>query len=118
MHEMGIALQIIDIAKSSIPENLKGVPVETVHVQVGKLSAVVPRSLSFCFDIAVKETSLEGAKLDIKEMPVTLKCSKCENIWTIDTPIFECEKCHHTKIEMLSGRELDIISIELAQDDP
>jgi len=112
---MGIALQIIDIAKSSIPENLKGSPVETVYIQVGKLSAVVPRSLSFCFDIAVKDTPLEGATLDIKEIPVTLRCSKCKHTWTIDTPIFECEKCHHTQIDIISGRELDIISIELEQ---
>ncbi|KPA18436.1 hydrogenase nickel incorporation protein hypA [Candidatus Magnetomorum sp. HK-1] len=116
MHEMGIAIQIIEVAKSSIPENMKDVPVEKVHIQVGKLSAVVPSSLSFCFDIAVKDTPLDGACLDIKEMPVTLKCSNCENIWTIDTPIFECSKCNHTNIEIISGRELDIISIEMAQD--
>jgi len=115
MHEMGIALQIIDIAKSSIPENMTDVPVETVYIQVGKLSAVVPRSLSFCFDIAVKDTPLEGARLDIKEVPITLKCPKCKHTWTIDTPAFKCEKCLHTQIEIVSGRELDIISIELSQ---
>jgi len=116
MHEMGIVLQIIDVAKSSIPENMKNIPVEKVHIQIGKLSAVVPDSLNFCFDIAVKDTPLEGASLAIKEVPVTLKCSNCGKSWTIDTPVFKCQKCKSTNIEILSGRELDIISIEMAQD--
>jgi hydrogenase nickel incorporation protein HypA/HybF len=115
MHEMGIAIQIIDIAKSSIPDNVKGVPVERVNIAVGKLSAIVPSSLKFCFDIAVKETPLEGAKLHIEELPVTLQCKKCNNKWVADQPVFLCKKCDNTDIEMISGRELDIVSIELAQ---
>jgi len=34
MHEMGIALQIIDIAKESIPDSLKETPVEFVNINV------------------------------------------------------------------------------------
>jgi hydrogenase nickel incorporation protein HypA/HybF len=117
MHEMGIAIQIIDIAKSSIPKNLDGVPIERVNIAVGKMSAIVPSSLKFCFDIATKQTPLEGATLHIEELPVTLQCKNCNNKWTADQPMFVCEKCEHTEVEMLSGRELDILSIELAQDD-
>jgi hydrogenase nickel incorporation protein HypA/HybF len=115
MHEMGIAIQIIDIAKSSIPENLKGEPVQRVNIAVGKLSAIVPSSLKFCFDIAIKDTPLEGATLHIEELPVTLQCKNCNNKWAAEQPMFKCEKCDNTDVEMLSGRELDIVSIELAQ---
>ena len=116
MHEMGIAIQIINIAKSSIPENLEGVPVERVNIAVGKMSAIVPSSLKFCFDIAIKDTPLEGALLNIDELPVTLQCKNCNNRWVTDQPVFACEKCQGTEVEMLSGRELDIVSIELAQE--
>jgi hydrogenase nickel incorporation protein HypA/HybF len=116
MHEMGIAIQIVDIAKSSIPEKLEGVPVERVNIAVGKMSAIVPSSLKFCFDIAIKETPLEGAVLHIEELPVILRCNTCNYKWTADQPLFTCEKCQHNSVEILSGRELDILSIELAQD--
>jgi hydrogenase nickel incorporation protein HypA/HybF len=116
MHEMGIAIQIINIAKASIPKNLEGVPVERVNIAVGKMSAIVPSSLTFCFDIAIKETPLEGAKLHIEEVPVTLRCKRCNYNWTADQPVFLCEKCQQSEIDILSGRELDIVSIELAQD--
>jgi len=117
MHEMGIVIQIIDIVKSSIPQNLKGVPVERVHIAVGKMSAIVPSSLKFCFDIAIKDTPLEGSQLHIEELPVTLHCKNCDHKWTIDQPVFKCDKCHHTDIDMLSGRELNIVSIEMATDE-
>ena len=117
MHEMGIALQIIEIATASIPPDLEGVQVETVNLKIGKLAAVVPDSLRFCFDVAVQDTALEGAKLVIEELPVVAKCRDCGTQWTISGPAFKCENCDSGSLEILSGRELDIESIEIAQED-
>jgi len=58
MHEMGIALEIIKIATDSIPANLKNPRVERINLKVGKLAAVVPGSLKFCFEVATKDTPL------------------------------------------------------------
>jgi len=113
MHEMGIAMQILEIAKSSIPEELKEEPVEFLNLRVGKLSAVVPSSLTFCFEIITKDTLFEGAVLKIEEVPVTARCRKCSTEWTPDSPAFSCPQCEDTDIEMLSGRELEIVSIEI-----
>jgi len=115
MHEMGIAMQIIDIAKASIPENMKGTRIEKVNLQIGKLSAVVPTSLTFCFEIAAKDTPLEGAELNIDEVPVKAKCNKCDAQWTITDPVFNCVKCDSGDIDIISGRELDIVSLEIAE---
>jgi hydrogenase nickel incorporation protein HypA/HybF len=82
MHEMGIALQIVEIATASIPSDLAEVRIERVNLKVGKLAAVVPESLRFCFSVASKDTALDGAEL----------------------------------LEILSGRELDIESIEIAEE--
>ena len=65
MHEMGVAMQIIEIATASIPENMTQSRVERVNLKVGKLSAIVADSLRFCFEVAVKDTALEGAELVI-----------------------------------------------------
>ncbi len=73
MHEMGIAMQIAEIATASIPKSIENIQVERVNIKVGKLSAVVPESLKFCFDIVVKDTPLSGAKLVIEEVPVVAK---------------------------------------------
>lgn len=115
MHEMGIALQIIEIASSSIPPDCQGVQVEKVNLKIGKLAAVVPESLRFCFEIAARDSLLAGAELNIEEIPVTAKCRDCHHEWTIHEPVFTCRSCQGGNIEILSGRELNIESIEIAE---
>jgi hydrogenase nickel incorporation protein HypA/HybF len=114
MHEMGIAMQIVEIAMASIPADMQAAKVETVNLAVGKLSAVVPDSLRFCFEMAAKDTPLAEAALHIDEIPVRARCKECRHQWTITEPVFTCQKCGSGSIDVISGRELDIISIEVA----
>jgi len=114
MHEMGIAMQVVEIAAASIPDDIKGARIERVNLKVGRLAAVVPESLRFCFEIITKDTPFAGAELYIEEIPVKAKCRECHTEWTITGPIFICEKCSSGKIDIISGRELDIVSIEIA----
>lgn len=116
MHEMGIAMQVIDIATASIPVHLKGRKVKTVNLKIGKLSSVVPESLRFCFDIVSKDSQVEGAKLYIEEIPVTASCNDCGSKWTIEGPVFSCPVCRGGDTRLTSGQELDIVSIELEED--
>ena len=117
MHEMGIALEIIDIVRDSLPADKPDIRVERVNLKVGKLSAVVADSLTFCFEVAAKDTPVDGAKLAIEEIPVTARCKGCGHNWTIDSPVFTCPACQNADIEMLTGRELDIDSIEIMEGD-
>ncbi|WP_319406361.1 hydrogenase maturation nickel metallochaperone HypA [uncultured Desulfosarcina sp.] len=117
MHEMGIAMEIVDIAKASIPEDMQGARVRRVNLQVGKLSAIVSDSLRFCFNLVVKDTPLEGAELAIEELPVVARCKDCQTQWTVEEPVFTCKNCQGGAIDILSGRELDIKSIEIEDED-
>ena len=116
MHEMGIALQVIEIASASIPDDLKNARVARVNLTVGKLSAVVVDSIRFCFEVASRETPLAGAELAVEEIDVTARCNDCGHLWTIETPAFTCPNCESAKITLVSGRELDIRSIEIEDD--
>ena len=116
MHEMGLATEIVRIVTESIPSDMVDAKVERVNLKVGKLAAVVPQSLKFCFDIAAKDGPAEGAELHIEEIAVSARCNDCANRWDIDEPAFQCPRCNSGSIEMLTGRELDIESIELADE--
>lgn len=116
MHEMGIAMEIIDIAISSIPDDIKNARVERVNLKVGKMSAIVPESLHFCFEIVAKDTLLSGAKLNVEEIPVVARCRECDFEWTVNKPVFTCRECKSGLIDIVSGRELDIISIEIVDE--
>ncbi|MFO7715622.1 hydrogenase maturation nickel metallochaperone HypA [Desulfosarcina sp.] len=117
MHEMGIAMEIADIATASIPEDMQGAKVRRINLQVGKLSAIVADSLRFCFDLVVKNTPLEGAELAIEEVPVVARCKDCQNRWTVKEAVFTCPSCRSGAVDLLSGRELDIQSIEIEDED-
>ena len=116
MHEMGIATEIVRIVTESIPPDMIGSKVARVNLKVGKLSAVVPQSLRFCFEIVAKETPVAGARLEIQEVAVIARCKQCNHSWEIGEPVFSCPECQSGSIEMLSGRELDIDSIELEEE--
>jgi hydrogenase nickel incorporation protein HypA/HybF len=115
MHEMGIAVQVVEIAAASIPEHLKGSRVQGIYLKIGKLSSVVPESLRFCFDIVSKDSAIAGATLYIEEIPVTARCKPCDHHWTIDGPTFSCPQCGSGTIVLTSGQELDISSIEIEE---
>ena len=117
MHEMGIALQIVEIATASLPVDLGAARVTKVNLKVGKLAAVVPESLRFCFSVAVKDSPLENAILAIEEIPVVARCKDCHAQWTINEPVFICKTCQSGSLEILSGRELDIESIEVVEEE-
>ncbi|MGM0452259.1 MAG: hydrogenase maturation nickel metallochaperone HypA [Thermodesulfobacteriota bacterium] len=127
MHEMGIALQIIDIAKAAIPPEMKDSPVEQVNLKIGKLAAVVPEYLEFCFGAAARDTPLAGAAIAIEEIPAASRCRSCSHQWEIEgeiegkTPgegfkggVSACPACKSGDLEIISGRELDVVSIDIA----
>jgi len=113
VHELGIALQIVKIVQNAIPEDAGEVRVKKVHMNVGKLCAVVPDSLRFCFGIATRETQLAGAELVIREIPVVAGCRDCGHEWTADEFVFSCPACGRGSVEVASGRELGVESIEI-----
>jgi hydrogenase nickel incorporation protein HypA/HybF len=115
MHEMGIAMEIVEIAMASIPQDLKNSRVARVNLKIGKLTAIVPDSLRFCFDIVSQHTPLNHATLHIEEIPVVVKCCDCNDEYAIDEPVFTCRTCHGRSVDMVSGRELDIHSIEVME---
>jgi hydrogenase nickel incorporation protein HypA/HybF len=113
---MGIAMEIVQITKDSIPESLKGARVERINLRIGRLAAVVPDSLTFCFAVASQGTPVEGAVLNIEHLPVEAACRDCGNRWEIEETVFWCPVCRSGSVEVLSGRELDIVSIEIEED--
>jgi len=61
MHEMAIVAGILD----AVTEKCEGRRVVKVVVEVGRLAAVLPDALRFCFEVAACGTDAEGAVLDI-----------------------------------------------------
>ena len=114
MHEMSIALRIIEIATDALPPNRPDIEVESVNVEVGQLTAVVPASLRFCFEIASRDTAIAGAQLVIEEIPIVVVCGDCQAESEQEGFPLMCASCHSRHVDLLCGRELRVTSIEVA----
>jgi len=76
MHEMSIAQGLLDIIREEMEKHHATV-LRSVRLNIGQLSAIVPESLSFCFEVMTTGTELEGARLDMEIIPLRGSCRAC-----------------------------------------
>ncbi len=112
MHEMSIAQSLLDVIKEEMQKHHATV-LKSVRVHIGQLSAIVPESLSFCFEIMTSGTELEGAKLNMEIIPLVGNCRTCGKSFEIEDYAFQCPFCDGTDIETVSGQELSIVEMEV-----
>lgn len=108
MHELWITQEIIAI----VSERARGAKVRRVVIEIGKLSAVLPDAVRFCFDLCGEGTVVEGAQLEILETPGRARCRQCGAEMLLDRPFGRCA-CGGTDLEWLAGEELKIKEMEV-----
>jgi len=113
MHEFSIASAVVDTAV----RHAGGRRVTVVSVRCGRLRQVVPASLAFAFGVLSRETACDGAVLEQEVVPARLHCAGCAREWEIELPVFRCPTCGTASVDVLTGEELEVDSIEVAQDE-
>ncbi len=113
MHELSIASSILDLVRQHVPDGRLS-DVRAIEVRVGRLSGVVGDSLAFSFEALVRDTELSGAELVIEDVPLRCRCRSCRAEFELIDPIFSCSSCGQPGLEVLSGTELQVVQIELA----
>jgi len=108
MHEMGITQSIVAI----VAEQAHGRRVKRVTLEIGALSAVMPDAIRFCFDAVVKGGALDGAALDIVEIPGRARCLDCGEEIALNDIVGRCH-CGSARLDRFAGQELNIKSMEV-----
>ena len=111
MHELAIAESLLRIVQDE-SEKHGLLRVNQVRLRIGQLSTVVPRALSFSFEVISQGTLAEGAHLDMEMVPLTGHCQDCDADFEIDNYLFLCPQCGGTLVMIVSGKELEIVDIE------
>ena len=113
MHELGIAENILDIVRQSVPDDRVSL-VGNIRLRVGPFAGIVPDSLKFCFAALVADTGMANAALQIEETLLAASCRECGNEYGIKNFVFICPACGGGNLELISGKELEVIEIEIA----
>ena len=111
MHELSVAEAIADVAL----RHAGGRRVAKVEVSVGHLRQVVPSALTFGFGLLAEGTPVEGAELEMEQVPAEGKCRACGVESTLGSLPLQCAGCGGFDLEILKGEELMVESLELEE---
>jgi hydrogenase nickel incorporation protein HypA/HybF len=114
MHELSIAISMIDqIAEESACRG--GLDVEVVHMRLGVFAGVDKDALLFAYELASEGTPLQGSRLVIESMPLVVFCPVCR-LEKTPPSVYQicCPECFTPTPEIVSGREMEVASLEVA----
>ena len=114
MHELGIAINIVEVVQRHLPPDKK-VQVKKISIRAGKLTALYPPALETCIEAVARDTPVQGAAVVVIDDPIRAKCRSCHAVSEFDEPPFVCAMCGQTQLDMVSGRDLFVESIEVEE---
>jgi len=117
MHEMSLIVSLLEIIRQEM-EKHHAKRLLLVRLRCGVLANVVPESLSMAFEVQTSGTSFAGAKLELREEPLRLRCG-CGQEFSPDAAVRAtlfsvCPGCgEEMGHAVLTGKELYVEHIEL-----
>lgn len=117
MHEMAVIQDVVSVVVRSA-EQSGAKQVVGITLKVGEMRDFVDEWMQRFFDFASRNTIAEGAKLKVTRTPIVFGC-ECGRFFPVsledirNTTKVECPFCGEKNAELRSGREFEIVSIEV-----
>ncbi len=113
MHELSIALGIVDVVTETLAERGGG-RVRSVHVRLGPLSGVAKEALLSAYPLACEGSELDGSALIVEEEPVIAWCGTCLAERAVASIAeMRCAECGAPARQVLQGRSIEIKAMEV-----
>ncbi len=110
MHELGVVIKVVETVEDFARRN--GVTrIDTLVLQIGELSSMVPKYVEDCFPAAADGTILRDAKLRIEVLPANALCGDCGKVFNLVLSRGSCPACGGRRFEALGGKEFLIKEI-------
>ncbi|MBP1703841.1 MAG: hypA [Chloroflexi bacterium] len=112
MHELSITESVLEIVLRHA-NSANAQHVRKIQLVIGDLASIVDDSVQFYWDIISKDTLAEGATLQFRRLPIELLCLDCQNHFQPETDRFDCPRCGSSRLQIISGREFYVESIDV-----
>ena len=110
LHELGVVINVINTVEEFARKN--GVTqIDTLVLQIGELSSIIPRYVEACYPAAVDGTIMQDTKLKIEILPGNAICKNCGKVFNLILNKNICPACSGRDWELLSGKEFMIKEI-------
>ena len=110
MHELSIAMSVIDVASTRAQEEGAS-QINQIDLEIGTLAGIQIESLEFCFEVACRGTIAEGARLKIRSIPGMAECQTCFKTFQVEDFFTACPECKEYGVNITQGKELSVKSI-------
>ncbi len=87
--------------------------VSRINLVIGELSGIVDDCVRFYWDFLSKDTIAAGAELSFSQQPAQMRCRHCATVFSPENGAWACPECQSPGLEILSGVELLVESIEV-----
>ena len=113
MHELGVVFHIMDSLESVAKEN-DVTQIQSVTIEIGEVSAVIPHYLTDCWEWAIKKKPLlAGCEMKVEILPAVTWCDDCAQEYKTVQHGRTCPFCGSERTWLLKGNELNIKEIEV-----
>ena len=111
MHELGLCDALLKKVRQIAEENeLEGV--NSVSLEIGGLSGVMPNFMADCWEAVIDGTSFSDTKLIISTVPGTAQCMACGELFEANLEKLVCPVCAGLRLNPVSGKDMTITEIE------
>ncbi|MFC1892465.1 hydrogenase maturation nickel metallochaperone HypA [Chloroflexota bacterium] len=112
MHELTVTEGVLAIALEKASA-AKASRISRISLVIGELSGIVDECVQFYFDFLSKDTIAAETALSFRRLPVRLRCRSCYITFSPSNGEWACPACREQKMDIVSGRELYVDSIEV-----
>jgi hydrogenase nickel incorporation protein HypA/HybF len=112
MHELSITQSILSLTLEQA-KKVNANKITKINLTIGELTGIVEECVRFYFELLSKDTIAAEATLSFDKPPTTLRCRQCATTFSPEDLAWTCPNCGELKIEIISGRECQVNSIEV-----
>lgn len=112
MHELSLMQGVLEILQETA-QSQGFERVRVVRLEIGKLSAVDPQALRFCFDVASQGTLADAAVLEIVETPGRGWCAQCRHTVEVTARFEACPSCGGYEMQVTGGDGMRVVDLEV-----
>lgn len=109
MHELSITRNVVAI----VSERAAGQRVTRIRLEIGRLSAIMPDAIRFCFSVCAENTAAAGAALEIDEIAGLGACNHCGKNVEMLMLVGRCPICGEPGLRLIAGQEMKIKEMEV-----
>jgi hydrogenase nickel incorporation protein HypA/HybF len=112
MHELSITQGILSVVLEQAEAN-QASKITKIDLTIGELSGIASECVEFYFNLLSKNTIAAEASLAFHRTPIKLRCRNCDDSFFPDSLNWTCPNCREPNVEIVTGRECSITSIEV-----